>query len=90
LYCDEKENKVLDFLDCFINQVGHIQVVLEQDERRFPPPGRGDWQHSPRRAKLLHMQVRKGGDLYLQNLIVLFLLFDCEYKYLFLLREKVF
>jgi hypothetical protein len=58
LYCDEKEI----FFDFFINQLDHIQVVLEQNERRVPPPGRGDWQHSPRRAQLFYLQVRKEGE----------------------------
>ncbi len=43
-------------VDCG-NQLDYIQVVFEQNERRVPPPGRGDWQHSTRRAKLFHLQV---------------------------------
>ncbi len=45
-------------VDCS-NKLDHIQVVLEQDERRVPPPGRGDRQHSTRRAQLFRLQVRK-------------------------------
>jgi hypothetical protein len=66
-------------------------VVLEQNERRVPPPGRGDWQHSPRRTQLFHLQVRKEREKRgflsskpCRSFTFLFSLLDCEYKYFFL------
>jgi hypothetical protein len=64
-------------VDCS-NKLDHLQVVLEQDKRCVPPPGRGDWQHSTRRAQLFRLQVskrRKKVDLYLQNLVVFIFIF---------------